>query len=67
MIEMINFKRFFLEWKRKSDESSKLNAAASAASNVDMASSSYEFMLESLMEVPTDKFDRWHTRHHRSN
>jgi hypothetical protein len=67
MIEMINFKWLFPDWNRKSRESAKPNVSTLASSSVEMASSSYEFMLESLMEVPTDRFDRWHTRQHRAN
>jgi hypothetical protein len=61
---MARVNRFFGSWLSSSSEKTPLQWDLHDVASPTLESTSYEFMLESLLEVPSDRFDRWRTRSH---
>jgi hypothetical protein len=53
-----------LNWFFRSNDKSPSQPDGNGLNNPTLESTSYEFMLESLMEVPSERFDRWRSRSH---
>jgi hypothetical protein len=61
-MKLIDFSWLFSKRGSRCQDDLKPNLDEVSSSDTAMMSSSYEFMLENLLDVPTDRFDGWRNR-----